>query len=184
MAVGYSLNHVQAASTAAAPPYTWIDIPGSVNWEPTVESDSEEIMADGSVYVTAYGNPVGSGDLMWIDDILAVRALLNGGTVSTTGISPSIIERYELPGTYVPVPFALSDWVPNIDRFHDPDVAGTRTTAPNCTAGVISRTSGQETVQELTATTSMTQDANGVMLIVEKLETSPVFTNGVTEGGV
>lgn len=183
MAVGYSLNHVQAADIAAAAPYTWVDIPGVITWEPTVETDSEDVLADGSVYVTAYGNPVGSGDLTWVQDILAIRALLNGGTVSTSGVAPNTIERYELPGTYTPVPFALSDWVPNIDKFRD-TMVGTRTTAPNCTAGVISRSSGQESLQELTTATKMTQDANNVMLIVEKLEDEPTFTGGVTEGGI
>lgn len=178
MAVGYSLHHVQAASLGEDP-LVWVDVPGAVNWEPSVSADTENIMADGVVYAQPRGNRVGEGDLTWIDDILALRAMFNGGEVSTSGTTPQVIERYEMFGESVAPPFALSDWVPNVDKIHDPTVAGTRTTAPSVTAGPVTRTSGQESTQELTAATSFLQDANGVMEIVEKLESSPVFTDGV-----
>lgn len=173
MAVGYSLHHLQGAPVEASP--TWIDIPGITTWEPSITADSTPVKADGQTYVTAYASPEGSGNLTFIDANLGVFALLNGGTVSSSGTGPTEIERYEQPGQYVPVPFSLSDWVPNIDRGHDPDVAGMRTTVPNATAAPVTRTSGQETIFEWTAATTFYGIDPDPMIIYEKLATAPTF---------
>ena len=176
MAVGRNLAHVQVAAVAAEP--TWLDVPGILTWDPSISTDTEPVQADGQTYYTAYAAPSGEGDFVFIDFNEDVVAVINGGTVSSSGTTPDVIDRYEQPGTYTAPPFATSDWVPNVDQFHD-DRAGMRTTAPNCTATPVSRSSGQDTTFEWTATTSFSADENDVMLIYELLETAPTFTAGV-----
>lgn len=176
MAVGRNLSHVQAAAVEETP--TWLDIPGVITWDPSITTDTEPVQADGTTYYTAYSAPAGEGDLTFIDFDENVVALINGGTVSSSGTTPNVIDRYEQPGDYTAPAFSLCDWVPNVDQFHD-DRAGMRTTAPNCTATPVSRSSGQDTTFEWTATTSFAADANGVLLIYELLETAPTFSNGI-----
>lgn len=176
MAVGRNLSHVQAAAVETTP--TWVDIPGVLTWDPSITTDTEAVQADGTTYYTAYAAPAGEGDLVFIDFDPDVVALLNGGTVSTSGTAPNTITRYEQPADYTAPAFSLSDWVPNVDQFHDTS-AGMRTTAPNVTATPVSRSSGQDTTFEWTATTSFAADQNGVLLIYEVLETAPVFTGSV-----
>lgn len=176
MAVGRNLSHVQVGAVGASP--TYLDVPGILTWDPTITTDTEPVQADGSTYYTAYSAPSGEGDFAFIDFDENVVAAINGGTVSSSGATPNVIDRYEQPGTYTAPPFITSDWVPNVDQFHDAR-AGMRTTAPNCTATPVSRSSGQDTTFEWTASTSFAADDNDVMLIYELLETEPVFTAGV-----
>lgn len=177
MAVGYNLNHLQVAPKGASP--TFIDVPGSVSWEPSITADSEDVKADGQTYVTVYSAPVGEGDMTWIDFRPDVLATINGGEVSTSGTGPTEITRYEQKGSFTPVPFIIADWVPNQDKNHDSAVAGVRTTVPNATAEPASRSSGQESTQEWTASTKFTPDANDVLIIYEALASEPEFTTGV-----
>lgn len=176
MAVTYNLNHVQVSAIEAT--RTWVDVPGSMSWEPTIETDSEDILADGGVYATAYSAPVGEGDLMWVDIDPAVLALINGGEVSSSGTGAGAIERYEVPYQYVAVPFSLSGWEPNVARDKDPS-AGLRTTAPVATAAPASKSSGQESVGEWTAVTKFRGSEGTPMLVYELLASDPVFTAGV-----
>jgi hypothetical protein len=176
MAVGRNLSHVQVGAVGASP--TYLDVPGILTWDPTISTDTEPVQADGTTYFTSYAAPAGEGDFTFIDFDENVVAVINGGTVSSSGVTPNVIDRYEQPGTYAAPPFITSDWVPNADQFHDTR-AGMRTTAPNCTATPVSRSSGQDTTFEWTASTSFSPDENDVMLIYELLETGPVFTAGV-----
>lgn len=176
MTVTYNLNHVQVSAIETT--RTWVDVPGTTNWEPSVTTDSEDILADGGVYATAYSAPVGEGDLTWIDANLAVLALINGGIVSSSGTGAMAIERYEVPAQYVAVPFSISGWEPNIAKDKDPS-AGLRTTAPIVTAGVASKSSGQESTGEWTAETRFRGGPTTPMLIYELLASTPVFTAGV-----
>lgn len=181
MAVGYNLTHLQVAAKQAVP--TYIDVPGAMSWEPAITADTEEIRADGAVYTTAYSAPSGEGDLTFIDMKSNVVVVINGGVVSTSGTAPNTITRYEQQGTYVPPAFIIADWVPNIDRGHDPNVAGMRTSVPNATSAPVTRTSGQETAFEWTAATRFTAaSTTAPMIIYEWLETAPTFTGGVIPG--
>lgn len=176
--VGYNQNHIQVGILGGADE-EWLDGSGAQAWSPAITADSTDIMGDGVNYVTAYGSPVGEGDFSLIDPTAALFAACNGGVVSSSGTGATAIERYEQPGTYVAPPFALSDWVPNIDRVHNPDTAGMRTTAPNCTAQPFTKSSGQETTVEWTAATKFTPDANDQLIIYEWLASEPIFTDGV-----
>lgn len=176
MAVTRNLNHVQVSEIETT--RVWIDVPGTVNWEPSIATDSEDIMADGGIYATGYSAPVGEGDLTWVDANLAVLATLNGGIVSSSGTGATAIERYEVPHQYVAVPFSISGWEPNIAKDKDPS-AGLRTTAPIVTAGVASKSSGQDSTGEWTAPTKFLGKQGTPMLIYELLASDPVFTAGI-----
>lgn len=178
MGVIYNQTHAQAARQGATP--TYVDIPGFVSSEPEISSDSEDIMADGTVYAVAWGILTAESEITFIDDRAAVRALLNGGTVSTSGTGATAITRYEAPATFLPPPIILSDYASNIDRSHSPDVAGIRTTLPNASAGPIAKSGGQESTAELTSTIKFAPTANGgAPMIIEYLASEPTFTAGV-----
>lgn len=178
MGVIYNQTHAQAALQATTP--THVDIPGFVSSEPEMSSDPEDIMADGTVYAVAWGILTAESEITWIDDLPAVRALLNGGTVSTSGTTPNIVTRYEAAAIFLPPPIILSDYAPNIDRAHSPAVAGIRTTLPNASAGPISKSGGQESTAELTSTIKFAPTATGgAPMIIEYLESAPTFTGGV-----
>ncbi len=181
MAVGYNLNHLQVAPVPATGAPVFVDVAGVVSWEPSITTENEEVLADGQVYLTAYGAPAGEGDFVFIDSRFAVLGVVNGGMASSSGTGATKIDRYEQPGQYTAPPFIMSDWVPNIDLTHSPLVAGMRTTVPNATAEVATRTSGQQTVFEWTAATRFTAPATGPMIIYEQLATEPTFTGGVTD---
>ena len=178
MAVGYNLNHLQVAPRSETP--TFVDVPGAVSWEPSISSDTDDVRADGQVYMTVYSAPVGEGSMTWVDFRPDVLAVINGGDVSTSGTGATEIIRYEQLGSYVPVPFIMADWVPNQDQTHDANVAGVRTTVPNATASPASRNSGQETTLEWTAETRFTAvDNTSPLIIYESLASEPTFTGGV-----
>lgn len=176
MAVGRNLTHVEVAAIDESP--TWVNVPGVLTWDPSISTDTDPVQADGSTYYTAYSAPTGEGDLSFIDFDEDVVALLNGGTVSTSGTTPDVIDRYEQPGSYAAPAFSMADWVPNADTFHD-ERAGMRTIAPNATATVVSRSSGQDTTFEWSCTVNFSADDNDVMLVYELLETAPVISSGV-----
>lgn len=176
--VGYNLNHVQIGTDDGST-VTWLDAPGSRSWEPGVSADSSDERADGQVYVTAYSSPVGEGDLVIIDMNSGVMAAVNATEVSSYGTAPDTITRAALAGNYVPEPFAIADWVPNIDGAHNPDVAGMRTIVPNATAQPATRSSGQESIVEWTVATKFTPSADNELIIYEWLASDPVFTDGV-----
>lgn len=178
MAVIYNQRHAQAALQGTTP--TYVDIPGLVSTEPEISSDSEDIMADGTVYAVAWGILTAECELTFIDDVGAVRALLNGGTVTTSGTGATAITRYEAPAAFLPPPIILSEYSPNIDRAHSPAIAGVRTTFPNASAGPIAKSGGQESTAELTSTIKFAATATGGSpMIVEYLASEPTFTNGV-----
>jgi hypothetical protein len=174
--IGRNLAHVQVAATGGTP--TWLDVPGVLTWDPQITTDTEPVQADGTTYYTSYAAPTGEGDLTFIDFDEDVVALINGGTVSTSGTTPDVIDRYEQPGTYAAPSFSAADWVPNADTFHD-SRAGMSTIAPNCTATVVSRSSGQDTTFEWSCTVNFQPDDEDVMLVYQLFESAPTFTADV-----
>lgn len=178
MGVIYNQTHAQAALQGASP--TFVDIAGFVSSEPELSSDPEDIMADGTVYAVAWGILTAESEITFVDDRGAVRSMLNGGTVSTSGTGATAITRYEAPAQFLPPPIILSDYAPNIDRTHSPDVAGIRTTLPNASAGPIAKSGGQESTSELTSTIKFASTATGgAPMIIEYLASDPTFTGGV-----
>ena len=178
MGVVYNQTHVQAGLQATTP--TYVDIPGAVSNEPQMSADPEDILGDGGVYAVAWGIMTAESELTFVDDVGAVRALLNGGTVSTSGTGATAITRYEAPAVFNPPGIILVDYAPNIDKVHRPTVAGIRTTLPNATAGPISKSGGQESTAELTSTIKFAPTASGgAPMIIEYLASEPAFTGGV-----
>ena len=181
MAVGNNQNHVQISKVEAT--RVWLDVARTVSWEPEVTADTEDIQADGGIYATAYGPPVGEGNLTFVDSRFANFVVLNGGTLSSSGTGNSVIERYEELGTYIPVPFSIADWSPNIAKNREPTIAGMRITVPSATSGLINRSGGQESTQEWTAPTRFTKDpTTDILRIFEKLATAPTFTPNEATG--
>lgn len=180
--VGYNLNHIQCAVLEDGEPGTWVDFAGSQSWEPSINIDTTDIQGDGQAYVTAYGVPTGEGDFTFIDPSPTNFATVNGGVVSTYGTGANEVTRYEQRAEYIAIPFAISDWVPNIDKGHNPDTAGMRTIVGNATAEPVTRSSGQESTVEWTVATRFTRDAAGNLIVYEWLASEPTFTNGVDNG--
>lgn len=176
MAVGRNLVHLQVAPTGASP--TYLDVPGVMTWDPTINTDTEAVQADGSTYYTAYSAPEGEGDMVFIDFDPDVVAILNGGSIALTGTTPNQVRRYTQTGTYTAPSFIIADWVPNADKFHD-TWAGIRTIAPNVTATPVSRASGQDTTFEWTCSTSFKADGTNRLLMYELLESDPAMTGGL-----
>lgn len=176
--VGYSLTHLQLGTTVATVT-TWVDVPGSQTWEPSIDAPDEDIKADGQNYVTVYGAPIGSGNVTFIDGNLAVMAGFNGGTVATAGTGPTKIDTYKVYGSYVPPVFSLADWVPNVDKGHNPGIAGMRTVAPTVTAKPLTRSSGQESIVTWSADTKFVGVGTAPMLVYETLAAAPTMTSGV-----
>jgi|SRR6185437_3905660 len=175
--VSYNTQHVQVGLVGATP--TFVDVPGSVDWEPTISASPTPVKADGTTYYTAYASPDLSGDLTWIDGNSAVLGIINGGTVSSSGTAGTVIDRYEQPGVFVPTDFIISKWEPNVDRGHNPDVAGLRTTTPHTSASPASKSGGQESTGMWTASTNATPVGDDPLIIYEWMATAPVFTAGV-----
>lgn len=177
MGVVYNQTHAQAALQSDE---VFVDIAGLVSTEPELSSDPEDILADGVVYAVAWGVLTAESELTFIDDRGEVRSLLNGGTLSTSGIAPNTITRYEAPAVFLPPAIVFVEYAPNIDRVHSPGVAGIRTTLPNASAGPIMKAGGQESTSELTSTLKFAPTADGGSpMIIEYLSTEPVFTGGV-----
>lgn len=173
--VHYNLEHAQVAALGTTP--TWLDVPGSIDLGISITSNANYLAADGSKPYVAYSAPEGSFDLSFAEADFAMLAVINGGTASTSGTTPAIIERYEQPGTAKNPSFALSGYASNVNG--GVDRAGFRVTLPNAKAGVASPTFGQETWGTWSTSGAMAADENDVMVIYEKLETAPTFTAGV-----
>lgn len=173
--VHYNLEHAQVATLATTP--TWLDIPGSIDFTPTITSNANYLAADGSKPYVAYSAPEGSFDLSFAEADFAMLAVINGGTASTSGTTPAVIERYEQPGTAKNPAFALSGYATNVNS--GVDRAGFRVTIPNAKAGVAAPTFGQETWGTWKTSGAMAADKNDVLVIYEKMETKPTFTLGV-----
>lgn len=178
MAVGFNDQHLQVATKITTP--VWLDVAGLISWEPALNADSTDMMADGSKYVTAFAAPTGSGDMVFVDLKLPVLAVMNGGTVTSTGTGATTIEKYIQQITYVAPAIEISSWVPNIDLAHDATIAGLRTTVLNAQCGLAGRSGGQASEQDWTVPTTFNGDTTSSSLIIyEKMATAPVVTAGV-----
>lgn len=177
MSVSNNIIHAQVAPKGGSP--VFVDVPGTTTLEPSFTTNSTDIPADGSIYVTAYEAPVGQFDLRWVDDNFPVLVTINGGTASSTGTSGTKIDRYEQSGTYLAPAFIAASLEPNIDKVHDATVAAFRTTIPNATAALAQKSSGQNSTHEWSASCKFTADGSGPIIIYEKMATSPTFTSGV-----
>jgi hypothetical protein len=179
MAVTYNLEHAQVAPVAATP--TYLDVPGVITMDVSISSSSNYLAADGGKYAVAWSAPEGSGTLSFGESDFAVLAVINGGTASSSGITPAVIDRYEQPGTVSNPSFILVGYAKNVKPADGADArAGFRVTVPRASAAPASMSMGQETWGEWSADLAFVADDNDVMVIYEMLETAPTFTNGVT----
>lgn len=178
MTLTYNQNHVQIGNAVGTP--TYIDVNGSISMTPSIEAGETQVRGDGSVWATAYGAAEGSVALAWLQTNLAVIAQLNGGVVSSSGVTPNVINRYEFNGgSYVPPPVIVAGWEPNIAPDKSPSQAGLRTTIHNATFAPATKAGGQETVGEWSAEGSFKPAADNTLISYELLETAPVFTSGI-----
>lgn len=173
--VHYNLEHAQVAELGASP--TWLDIPGVTTLSTTIDSSVARLAADGSKPYAAWSAPEGSFDGGFAEADFAILAVINGGTASTSGTTPSVIERYEQPGTASNPGFALSGYAKNVNDAVG--MAAFRVTIPQATASPAAPSFGQETWGEWSFSGAMTPTDDDVLIVYEKLETEPQFTDGV-----
>jgi hypothetical protein len=171
----YNLDHVQIAVIQTTP--TWIDLPYAVTLDPTISQDTDPLKADASTVVTSYSAPEGTFSLEWARAETVTLAILAGLTASTSGTTPSTIDRLDYLGNTTPPGVHLSAWAKNVDA--NVTGAGLRLNLPNAKASVPSIPLGQETYSTLSSDGVFNADENGVMMTLEFLETAPVFTSKV-----
>jgi hypothetical protein len=173
--VTYNLEHAQVALVGDTPVY--LDVPGVTTMGATVSSSVAYFAGDGAKKYAAWSAPEGGGNIGFAEADFAVLAVINGGTASTTGTTPAIVERYVQPGTSTVTNFILVGYGSNVNGTSDR--AGFRIILPNASAAPASIAMGQETWGEWTADLAFTPDEDDQMVIYEKLESAPTFTGDV-----
>lgn len=178
-AVGFNSAHLQFAQKAPLSDATWIDIPGFTEWSPQATTDSTDIAADGGTYETVYGATRGEGTVTTVDMTPVVMAETNGGTaVSDTAGG---IDTVDLASQYIAPPLMMSDWVPNVGRKNNPDVAGLRTVLLNASLSQWRRSSGQGTTHNWTADLRFSGTETEPIIRYQWLQAAPTFTDGVMD---
>ena len=177
--VTYNLEHAQVALTGTTP--TYIDVPGVTTLDATVSSSVAYFAADGSKPYAAWSAPEGGGSLGFAEADFAVLVIINGGTSSSTGTTPAVVERYVQPGTATNPNFILVGYAKNVNGKLTGTAArpGFRIIIPNASAAPASMAMGQETWGEWTAELAFSANAANQMVIYEKMETAPTFTAGI-----
>jgi hypothetical protein len=172
----YNLSHVQVATIAETP--TWIDAGYAVTLDPTISQDTDPLKADGATVVTSYSAPEGAFSLELAQGSTALFAILAGLTATTSGTTPSTIDRLDYLGDTTPPGVHLSAWAKNVDS--TVTGAGMRVTLPNAKASVPSFPLGQETYASFTFDGVFNQwGTNKIMETIEFLESAPTFTSNV-----
>ena len=171
--VGYNLLHLQVVPKGNT---TWFDVSYAISFEPTIERDSETLTADAKKAVKAWAAPEGSGSIEFGLISSTLIAVLTGGTVTTSGVTPNVITRLDLTSAPPPA-LSLSAWIDNVDGLQTHK--GLRVSIPNATCATPSATYEQESFSNHSADIAFVPDANDVLLIYEFMETKPVFTAGV-----
>lgn len=173
--VHYNLKHGQLAAKVATP--TWLKIAGSIDMNLSVSQNVEYLAADAIKSYPAWDAPEFSFDASMAEADFAILAVINNGTSSTSGTTPSIIEKFELKGQAGNPPFLWSGLADNINA--NADRKAFRMTLLNCTASAAVPVMGQTTYGTWPVTGALGVDANGIAVRYEKLESQPTFTAGV-----
>lgn len=173
--VTYQLEHAQVAVKEASP--TYLDVPGVDTVEATVNSSVNYLSGDGAKKYAAWTAPEGSGRLGFAEADFAVLVVINGGTSSSTGTTPAIVDRYVQPATANNPDFILVGYAKNVNA--NQDRAGFRIILPGATAAPASIAMGQETWGSWGADLAFTGDDSDQLVIYEQLETAPTFTGDI-----
>lgn len=173
--VTYNLEHGQVALLEASP--TYLDIPGTTTLEATINSSVSYMAADGAKKYAAWSAPEGGGRVAFAEADFAVIAVLNGGTQSSSGTTPAIVDRYVQPGKAGMTDFILVGYGSNVNP--TTDRAGFRVIIPQASAAPAAPAMGQETWGEWSASLAFTENDDGAMIIYETLESAPTFTGDV-----
>lgn len=173
--VSYNLEHAQVAVLTSSP--TYLDVPGVATLNPTIDTSVSYSSGDGSKKYAAWSAPEGGGELSFNEADFAVLVVINGGTQSSSGVAPAVVDRYVAPGTATNPAFILVGYASNVNSAITR--AGFRIIIPNATAAPASMPAGQEEWTTWTASLAFTANANNQMIIYEQLQTAPTFTGGV-----
>ncbi len=175
--VGFHSAHLQVAEKVELGTAVWIDVPGFTEWDPRVNTSSTDIEADGGVYETVYGATSGEGTVTAVDMTPTIQVATNGGVAisDTTGG----IDTVDLAGSYIAPPIMLADWVPNVGKKHNPDIAGLRTVLLNANLSPWRRSGGQASTHNWTADLKFSGTETEPIIRYQWLKTAPVFTAGV-----
>jgi hypothetical protein len=175
--IGYNLDHVQVATKTGSP--TYLDVPAATTLNASITSDQDVFKADGKTYAIANSAPEGEGELGFGVTQITNFAIINGGTYSTSGTTPNIVDRYIQPGTTSQPTVILAAWIKDVDP-NDTTRAGLRLVLPAASIAPVSASFEQESWAEWTADLSFVADsAINAMIIYELMETAPVFTGNV-----
>lgn len=173
--VHYNFEHAQVAVPATSP--VWLDVPGVTTLGITASSSVNYLAADGSKKYAAWSAPEYGFSAGMAEADFAVLAVINNGTAATTGITPGVIETFEVEATAINPQFHFSGYASNVN----PNVkrAGFMVTIPYASAGAAVPAMGQETWGEWTFDGAITPNDDNVVIQYSKLETAPTFTSGV-----
>lgn len=90
---------VLGAADAAPNPVDLVDAPGARTLDFQATADTDSFEGDNTIIAVAQGNKTGTGSFAMGKLSLAALALCLGGTVVTTGTTPSVITKWEEPST-------------------------------------------------------------------------------------
>lgn len=174
--VHYNLEHAQVMSLVGTG-NDWLAIGGPVSISPSITANISRLAAAGGQRYPVADAPEGSFNGEFAEADFDILAVINGGDASTSGTGPSVIERYEQPGTAQMAPFALFGFASNINAAAAE--AAFAVTFPRAIATPAVPQLQQQTHGTWSFDGAMEPDDNDVMIVYEKYTTAPTMTDGV-----
>lgn len=113
--IARGLADLQVAPLTGDVPGTWVDVPGARSLSFNTESDSDELEGDNQIIAKVRNAPSLSGSIELGQINLAALAVLLGGTVETTGVTPNAISSLEQSSANVTAYFTVAGQAPGVD---------------------------------------------------------------------
>lgn len=146
---------------------TKVDIPGIQTLEVSADANTESLRGENKIIANAVDAPEGSGSMTWGRMAFSALAVVNGGTVSTSGVTPDVINKHIMSGDPVTNEFKLVAQTDSMDQAG----SGYRITLPLAKAGPASETLDQQAYNTPSFDLQFRENAAGEMIIREQFET-------------
>lgn len=104
-----------AVLDASDVPGTTVDVPGAQALEWSIESDSEELRGDNQVIAVVREAKSLTGTIRFAQNNLDAVASLIGGTVTTTGTTPAVVDTLEVASASSAAYVQIQGQVPGLD---------------------------------------------------------------------
>lgn len=151
---------------------TAVDIPGVRTIEWSEEADSETWEGDNQVIAVANGALSVTGSIAMGKLSLTAVAALRGGTVTTTGTTPNVVSKYDVPISSDIVYFALKGQTPSYDQGGSASRVTIHKAAVNSSSQSYSQNEWNEPSFDFTAI----PNTSGKIVTYEQYETSTAIS--------